>query len=727
MARRRHFEGDGRIDVTRDAHGVPHVVASSEADLYRGLGYCHGVDRALPLLLTRILGQGRGSELLDAGDDMLATDRFFRRLNLGAGVAEEVARVDPHARDLAEAYCDGVNRALAESLPWELRLLRYRPAAWTLEDSLLVSRVVGYVALAQSQGDVERLFLEMLQAGVPRAHLVELFPGLVDEADCALLRRVRLGARLVPDGVRWSNALPRVLASNNWALAPRKTAGGHALAAYDPHLEVNRLPPIWYEIVLELGARYCMVATMPGLPGLLIGRTNDLAWGATYTFMDAIDSWIEDCRDGCYRRVVDGRESWEPFRVRTETIRRARKPAVTVRFHENDHGVLDGDPSVAGLYLATRWATATGTGAASLAAGTKILHAPDVAAGMELLGQIETAWNWVLADRHGNIGYQMSGRMPLRRAGWSGFAPVPGWEPANDWQGFVPPADLPCALNPATGFIATANQDLNHLGRARPINMPMGPYRADRIAHLLAARDGWTVADVRAMQMDVLSPQAERFMEILRPRLPATPAGEILRRWDCRYDLASEGASLFERFYRALVADVFGRVCGDEILHFLAAESGILADFYFNFDRILLSAESAWWGPEGRDATFARVAAAAVTPPVHSWGSERQLLMKHLLLGGRLPRWCGFDHGPIALRGSRATLHQGQIYRAGGRDTSFAPSFRLVVDLGTDEAHTAIAGGPSDRRFSRWYTSGVAGWLAGDLKTLAPGTRRRRA
>jgi penicillin amidase len=720
------IEGERTIRVARDAHGVPHVEAATEADLYRGLGHCHATDRALPMLLLRILGEGRAAELLDGGDDMLRADRFFRRLNLAAGAAGEAARVPDADRALAEAYCDGVNRALAARVPWELRALGYAPPPWTVADAVLLSRLTGYVALAQSQGEMERLFMEMAQAGIPRGHLEELFPGLLDGADLELLRSVRLGERVVPDAVRWLAALPRALASNNWVIAPRKTATGHALLANDPHLEVNRLPAVWYEIVVTLGARYCIAATLPGVPGLVLGRTNDLAWGATYTFADAIDSWIEECRDGRHLRRAGGRETWEPFRARTEVIKRRKRPDAVVTFYENDHGVLDGDPAVAGRYLATRWSAADGTGAASLSASFAMLHAPDVPAGMDALGRIETAWNWVLADRHGNIGYQMSGRVPLRQAGWRGFVPAPGWDPANDWQGFAAPGDLPRALNPETGFLVTANDDLNHLGRVRPINLPMGRYRAERIAALLGARDDWRVADVQRMQMDAVSPHAARFMAVLRPCLPPGRAGDVLRAWDCRYDLASEGAWLFERVYRALVLEVFGRACGPNVMRYLAEETGILADFYANFDAVLLRETSAWLGGERREAVFARAAARALAGPIRTWRDAQRLVMRHLLLGGRLPRWCGFDRGPIAIPGNRATIHQGQIYRSGGRETSFAPSYRLVTDLGEDAAHTALAGGPSDRRFSRWYVSGLRDWQAGRLKTLRPAARAPR-
>ena len=714
--------GDAPIEIVRDTHGVPHVHAATEADVYRGLGHCHGVDRALQVLLVRILGQGRACERLDDSDDMLQLDRFFRRLNLAGGTADQVAQFSPRHRQLMQAYCDGLNLALQQRVPWELRVLGYRPEPWTLADLILLHRLVGYVALAQTQGDIERLLVELVQAGVSQAHLEALFPGGLADLDVELLRRVRLGERIVPDSVRWNAALPRAVASNNWAVSGRKTASGSPILANDPHLEVNRLPALWYEAVLEWDGRYCIAATMPGLSAMLLGRTPDLAWGATYTFMDATDSWVEECRDGRYRRHTGGGDQWVPFRTRTEVITRKQHPAATVTVYENDHGVLDGDPTQPGFYLTTRWATASDTGAASFTAILDLPNARTVTEGMALMGRHETAWNWVFADRDGNIGYQMSGCMPRRGRG-NGLVPLPGWDPANDWLGRVPPEDLPRTMNPPAGFIVTANNDLNHLGRARPINVPMGSYRADRIAELLAARDGWTAADMQTMQMDVLSPHAQQFMAVLRPLLPPTPAAEVLRVWDCRYDLESVGAPLFEHFYRTLVAEVFGAVCGGEVLRCLLDETGILADFYANFDAVLLCADSVWFGAEGRDAVYRRVAERVLTHPAGTWAERQQLMMKHLLLGGRLPRWAGFDRGPVPLRGSRGTIHQGQIYRSGGRETSFAPSYRLVIDLAESAAYTCLAGGSSDRRFSRWYATGIADWVAGRFKRLTPDGR----
>ena len=706
-----------RLRIQRDAHGVPHIEANVEADLYWGLGYCHAMDRGMQLLLMRILGEGRASELLEASDEMLAVDKFFRRVNWAGGAEGEIAKLSPAAKIFCAAYCEGVNAYFSRKTPWEFKLLGYQPEPWKVENIFTLARMAGYLTLAQSQAEIERLFIEMVQAGISREKLDELFPNILGGLDRELLKKVKLAERIVPVNVKWNNIVPTMMASNNWVIAGSKTASGKPLLANDPHLETNRLPNVWYEIVLKTKERYAIGATMPGLPGILIGRNSDVAWGATYAFMDAIDSWIEHCKDG---KFLQDEKQWTGFQHRKETIKRKKNSPLEITFYENGHGVLEGDPFEEGFYLATRWTAAT-LGATSINAIVNLWNAANVQEGMNFLGQLESAFNWVLADRHGNIGYQMSGLLPKRRPGVSGFVPLPGWKTENDWQGFVGYQDLPRCVNPAAGFFVTANNDLNQWGKAKPINNSMGSYRADRIAHLLANKKKLTIDNCCEIHYEVYSQQAEYFMRILRPLLPETPPGEILRDWDCCYNPESAGAFLFEQFYQMLRREVFGKNgFGRAPVDFLAAESGIFVDFFDNLDRVLLAEKSAWFGVESRESLYRRVAIEALQVAPKTWGEVNQIKLKHLVLGEKLPLFAGFDRGPIILRGGRATPHQGQIYRSGGRATSFTPSFRMVTDLAKNAVHSNLAGGPSDRRFSKWYCSDLLNWVTGKYKLLKP-------
>lgn len=698
----------------RDPNGIPEITADHVEGLYWGMGYCHAMDRGLQMILMRVLGQGRAAELLDGSDEMVEIDRFFRRMNWGAGVEEEIQKLDVEAMSACEAYCAGVNARFAESTPWELKLVGLRPTPWTIEDSLLLARMAGYLTLAQSQGEVERLFVEMIQAGVSDAHLEALFPGSTSGLDREIVEKVRLGERLVPEAVKWAHA-PRMMASNNWCVSGARSRSGAAMLANDPHLETNRLPNVWAEQSFRWPQGYLLAATMPGLPAPLAGRNGHLSWGATYTFMDAIDSWVEHCRDGQFRRG----DTWVDFQRRDETIKRKKREPIVETFWENMHGVLDGDPTEEGYLLATRWSAAFG-GAQSINSLLAMWSAKTVDEGMAAYQVVESSFNWVFADTVGNIGYQMSGVMPDRAPGWSGFAPRPGWDERFDWRGFVHPAELPATRNPDAGFIVTANQDLNHLGRVDPINAPMGDYRARRIEHLLAARDDHDIESFREIQLDTYSIQAAELMEILGPLLGSGPVADALRGWDCQYDAGSVGATAFELFYASLLVEMFGPACGAPVIEHLRDTTGTFIDFYQNFDRVLVAESSPWLGERRRDDVWRAALDRVADQTPEPWGERNRITLDHMFFGGKLPRFLGFDPGPISIPGGRATPHQGQIYRAGGRLTSFTPSLRFVADMSEPDLCSAICGGPSDRRFSRWYKSGLAGWLAGALERREP-------
>ncbi len=198
------------------------------------------------------------------------------------------------------------------------------------------------------------------------------------------------------------------------------------------------------------------------------------------------------------------------------------------------------------------------------------------------------------------------------------------------------------------------------------------------------------------------------------------PVADALRAWDCRYDVDSIGATAFEIFYAALLVEMFGPGCGAPVIEHLRDATGTFVDFYQNFDRVLVAESSPWLGDRRRDdvwrAALEKVSGETPVP----WGQRNAITLDNMFFGGKLPRFLGFDPGPIQIRGGRATPHQGQIYYAGERLTSFTPSLRLVADMSEPVLHTALCGGPSDRRFSKHYKSGVQGWLDGALKVRKP-------
>ncbi|MEM7180619.1 MAG: penicillin acylase family protein [Spirochaetota bacterium] len=703
------------LEIKRNDDGVMQIFADSESLLYYGMGYCHAKDRGLQMLLMRIIGQGRLSEILDSSEESLLIDIFFRRMNWQAeisldGFTEEV-------KTFYESYCRAINDVFESSLPWELKLLGYRHEAWQITDSILLSRMMGYIGLSGTQAEIEKLFLEMLQAGISIRKLEELFPGLLQEADLELLQKIKLEERLVTTEL-WQKGISRFIASNNWVVASCKSKSGKPLLANDPHLEINRLPAVWYEQVAHWQGNYVVGATVPGLPGVIIGRSKHLSWGVTYTFMDAIDSWVEKCKDGKYYREGEG---WLAFQERQEVILRKKKQAHTITVYENQHGILQGNPYEEGYYLASNW-SGSKSGLATFSEVGKILHAQSVEEGMDVMGNFETAWNFVFADAKDNIGYQMSGLLPKRRSGWKGFVPLTGWLAENDWQGFHSYQDLPRAYNPPQGYFVTANNDLNAWGKVEAINMPHESYRADRISQLLEEKEKLDAEDMKRMQYDVYSLQAEKFIAVLRQAYQGKELSQRLQMlfaWDCCYTTSSQEAYCFELFYKQLHLQVFGKGgMGEETIQHLLESSGIFVDFYGNFDAVMLAEESEWFSGLSRAEIYQQAWQKVEGMPLQNYGEMQRLEFTHILFDGRLPRFLGFDKGPYALPGGRSTINQGQIYTSEGRKTSFFPSIRVVADMAEDGIQTNLPGGVSDRRFSRWYCSDLQNWLDGNYKKL---------
>jgi penicillin amidase len=711
------------VTIFRDRNGVAHIKASALVDLFWGQGFAHGTDRQMQMCLMRVVGQGRLCELLHDDDESLKIDRFFRRMNWSKHVGKELEKLNVEDHAALESYCKGVNAALRKSHPWEFKMMGYRPEPWKPKDCILMSRMMGYLTLAQSQGEIQRLFIEMVQAGVSKEKLDELFPNILEGFDLELINKIILGERIVKPASLWGQALPRMMASNNWVVHGSKTKSYKPLLANDPHLEANRLPNVWYESVLIGNDRYMMGASLPGIPGILSGRNNDVSWGVTYAFLDNMDSWVEKCDEARYFR--EDEKKWHDFDIRRETIQRKKHPAVVMSFFENEHGVIDGDPNVSGHYLATLWA-ANDAGVNSVVAAMNMWQMDTVRKAQVNIGKIETGWSFVLADSHGDIGFQMSGLAPIRKKGVSGFVPLAGWVPENNWQGFYPPHLLPNCINPEQGFFVTANNDLNKHGVINPINMCMGSYRADRISDLLKKADKLCFKDMREIQFDVYSLQAEYFMEILKPMLPDSPQGHILSEWDYKYDAKSKGAYLFELVLKCIYHDVFAlNGMGSGVVKYLSQETGTFIDFYGNFDQVLLREESLWFGEQSREDIFKDALNRALAFPPEIWGQVQQFTLKNIFFDGKLPEVLGFDKGPITAIGGRATVHQGQIYRSEGRETTFMPSIRMISDLSRHEMHSCLLGGPSDRRFSKWYDNDIRNWQRGVYKLLSPMPKKK--
>lgn len=704
------------VTIRRTSEGVPHIEACSWEDAFYALGWLHGRDRGGQIGLMRLLGQGRLCEKFADEPELFDLDVYFRRLGLARDARAHIDALDARSRRQVEAYCQGVNAAWAARPPWVLRLRGYRPEPFQPHDVLLLIKLLAFSGLAEAQRMGELFVIEAVRRGADENKLRELLPAL-DHLDVALIRNVRTTPPLFPGATHPTIGIPHLAASNNWVVSGTKTHTGMPILCNDPHLEVNRLPAIMYEVHLQVDDHWVHGATTPGAPGIVIGRTPFLAWGITYSFADTSDFFVERCRRGYYWRE----DKWMPFRQRLERILRKKHPMTEFIVYENDHGILEGDPTQEGDYLCWNWCGFGDGGLGTIKAFAELIHCRTVS---EALGVIRSAdiptLHMVLADREGHIGYQLIGRVPRRRDGWSGLAPVAGWDAANDWRGWLDSArEVPSLLDPQEGFIATANEGRQHPDGPRLATIPQPKYRRDRIEELLNSKPSLTLNEVQAFQYDVLSPQARRLLPFLLPHVPPGPEREMLESWDLRYTPESKAATLFEHMYRAVLIEVFGEGgLGRAWMQYLIDETPLLVLLFGFFDDVLCREDSLWLPAERRDEILAQGVRAGLDQPIEPWGRTNAIVFQNIFFGGRLPRFLGFDIGPHPLPGGRATVHQGSKLRYAGRTTSFGPCYHFVTDLSIDESWTNLPGGPSESRFSRRYATDLPRWRRGEYKRI---------
>jgi penicillin amidase len=491
---------EGEVEVLRDRWGVPQIFAGNERDLFFAQGYVHAQDRLFQMEIQRRTGMGRLAELL--GEDVLEFDLLFRTLNL-PGIAH--AAVDRASREILEilhSYTAGINAYLKTGpLPPELRLLRHEPEPWAPPD-------VAAWSLVMAWGLSTNWHSEMLRS--PGAAVPES-------------RSSWSGPQTVPGG-----------GSNNWAVAPSRSASDSALLASDPHLRLG-IPGFWYELGLYAGRYRVVGATLPGAPGVLIGHNREIAWGVTAALTDVQDLYIERFHPDD-PVLYSFRGEWRKAEVRQEEVKvRGRREPVSHRVRTTVHGPVITDVTGGGEELALRWATPEPDRMLE-----SVLALNRAGSWREFLHALRhwsvPGQNFVYADRRGNIGYALAGPVP-KRSGHLGDRPVPGSGGRCEWEGYVPFDRLPKVLNPGSGHVSSANNPPYPGNHPDYIPGEYDPgYRARRIRRLLEGTDRHTLESFRRMQADLYSEPAHRLAGMLARIEPAEDVPPALMRelesWD---------------------------------------------------------------------------------------------------------------------------------------------------------------------------------------------------
>ncbi len=558
----------GKVRVRRDRWGVPHIEAERREDLHFAEGYCHGQDRLFQMDFYRRVVEGRVAEM--AGEEGLAVDRLMRTLGIRRIASEEEAALEPELRAQLERFCAGVNAAArdARALPFELQVLRqggFEP--WRPVDILSLGKLLAF-------GLSTNWEKELLRADMARALGPEL-AGRLDPgypADNPVVTQEPWsgdGLAMVEqlDAVRRSLGLAaEASGSNNWAVNGKRSQTGAPLIAGDPHLPPS-MPGIWYEVELRYGGRFVRGASMPGMPGVYMGQNSDVCWTFTNVMADTQDLFVERVEGDRYE--FEG--EWRPLEtVREEIVVKGREPVVLdVRITHHGPIVNEALGADEGEPLALAWQS---------------LHEPtafagmfellDVSSGSELMAKLEghtsPASNLIWADRHGSIGYKLTGRLPRRRGGCPDL-PKPGWTGEFEWEGTVPYEELPEVVDPESGYLVTANNRI--VGDAYPHHITsdwLDGYRAKRIEQLLEETEQHDLESFEAIQVDNLSLpglEAARRLSRLHPSgQREISALERLRSWDGHLDAETVAGTIYQAFLLRLAREVARAAIGDRDL-----------------------------------------------------------------------------------------------------------------------------------------------------------------
>lgn len=530
---------DGPITIVRDRHGVPHIFADTEADLYRGLGFAHAQDRFFQMDATRRAMQGRLSELL--GESTLPIDARARIMGWREAAQAQLAALSPEARAVLEAYAEGVNAQLALGpAPPEYALFFAKPEPWAPEDSLAVS-------LAMTDTLTGGAYMERTRerlAGVLTAEQIGEFLAAYPDFAPTSYRGQDLAAALATPTMETDAP-----GSNAWVVAGTRTATGRPLLANDPHLPLQAPGP-FYLSRLQGPAGPLIGASLPGAPNIVIGRTNSLAWGTTTHAVDAEDDLIltPDMAVVETTETIRVRHWGVLMRTETITVRRTDLGPVLDRdwfdlegLYEGEEVVLrtiadDPDNGVAEAVYQASKATSVEAYFAALAPWT----APPQ--------------NLVVADAQGHIGLISPGRFPQRSA-------------EGEWEGEIPQRLL--SADPADGFFATANN--LQTPRDFPYPMPGGhdPYRVTRIAEVLQADESVTLADMQALQLDQQSVLALRLRSALAQGTPQSAEGQAMQGRLVAWDGVARGdavePTLFAYWTRAIGEKLYKDELGEDL------------------------------------------------------------------------------------------------------------------------------------------------------------------
>jgi penicillin amidase len=735
------------VTVKRDALGMAYIYAQNLDDAFYAQGFVTAQDRLFQMQVSRLFAQGRISELV--GEKGLKLDQRMRTIGIHRLAKKQAALFDDKTKAMMQRYLDGVNafiKLCPKDLPLEFKMAGIEPETWQMADSLSLLYLMGFSTSGNLKHELVAQFI-IDKVGLERAQ--EIMPLNInpDETTASILTKepakqacntkAPLGLARDARLADLMESLPLSLGSNNWAVAGRFNTGGKPILAGDPHLDARILPGPWYPLGIITPEIRAVGAMIPGMPGMVIGRTRHLALAMTNAYADVQDLFIETLDPKDKGRYMEGGESLA-FEEIPESIRIKdsdapdgfREEKFVIRLTKRGPVVSEVLPGLENGKVATlRWAAAE-----SMLPNIGLMDALTAKNAAELdaaLRQVSMlVLNWVFVDGGGNIGWRVSGRLPIRSQGESTI-PFRVTSNQDNWIGWISQDEMPHAMNPKKGWLATANHKT--VTRDYPYyysSMAASSFRYARIKELLS-QPGPKPASVHWQhQRDTDNLLARELVPILADALALEPKtlamAKLLKDWD-RRDQKDQAAPLV---FQAVMLDYANQVFIDELGP--AITKALLKDLYFWQERLLAmtkAGESTWFDDirtkdkkETRGDLLRRAGLSALDQLSQRWGADpakwRWGKAHTLELVSPLRRH-GFGKellgtGPLAMGGSAETIYRARFAPDKPFDVTISASLRMVVDMADpDKIMAVLPGGVAGRQFNKHQTDQVPAFMDG--------------
>lgn len=719
------------VFVKFDTSLVPHIFANNEYDLYFVQGFVTASERLWQMELQVKKAEGRLSEIF--GASTLQQDIYFRRLQLQTAAQQslELMSSDCNIKTMLSAYTDGVNAYIAQlkdaNLPVEYKLFDHKPGKWLPVHSVLIMKLMAET-LAGGSDDLE---MSQVLQHFGKAVTDDLYPNYPYKED-----------PVIPAGTPW-NFIPRNplhqelgaivpvnaepfhsprnegIGSNNWAVSGKKSRTGFPLLSNDPHLRLT-LPSIWYQVQLSAPGQNVYGVSMPGIPSVVIGFNNSIAWGVTNVYADVMDWYKIDFKDETCREYAYGNK-WLPTREKTEIIKIRGAGAIKETVLLTHYGPVMTDKTKQDnkTKYALKWIAHQPS--QEIASFYYINHADNFSAFRHALTYFTSpAQNFVYADKDKHIAMVAAGKFPLKQHAQGKYV-LDGSDPNNEWHGWIPNEENPAVLDPQRQFVSSANQSLTDQSYPYYINWKYSPSeRARRINERLMQMTDIDVDSFQSLQNDKYSMTAEDVLPFLLSNInnnKISPAQneirELLKTWDKNLYGTSAAATFFNAWFGNLSEAIWGddfagnknlpRPARDRTVKLLCEEPSskwfdnkntaaietsndiILASFKYTADSLLKK-----FGNPDRE---------------WEWGKHKATMVEHI---GKIS---SFGTGFFSSEGSASTVD------AMSRTTG--PSFRMIVELGEEvRAYGILPGGQSGNPGSFYYDNELAQWKSGKLRPL---------